>query len=114
MVSVKFMACQVRSVIHYKNLRTKFMNCCANIYFNRQCLSKKVLNVRSFLKTSWFMVKVFLSFRPSVRPYKYGDSCPKNFYEISHLEFSLTCVRTYQFKFKFGTKLTDTLRGDLR
>ena len=26
----------------YKNTRSKLLNCCANIYFNRQCLIKKV------------------------------------------------------------------------
>ena len=34
---------------------------------------------------------------PSARPYKFGDSCPKNFCEISHLEFFLTYVSTHQF-----------------
>jgi len=38
MASIKFVACQARSIKHYKNLRTKMMKCCANIYFNRQCL----------------------------------------------------------------------------
>ena len=40
MASFKFIACQAGSNTHYKNLRTKVMKCCANIYFNGQCLKK--------------------------------------------------------------------------
>ena len=42
MASIKFMACQAHTISHYKNLWTKIMNCCTNIYFNHQCLLKKV------------------------------------------------------------------------
>jgi hypothetical protein len=38
---VKFIATQARTVNLYKNLRSKLPKCCANIYFNRQCLRKK-------------------------------------------------------------------------
>jgi hypothetical protein len=42
MSSIKItLASQARSISQYKNLRTKFMMCCANIYFNQQYLIKK-------------------------------------------------------------------------
>jgi len=34
---------QAKSINLYKNFRAKFMKCCANIYFNRQYLIKKVI-----------------------------------------------------------------------
>jgi len=34
---------QAKSINFYKNLRNKVMKCCANIYFNPQCLIKKVI-----------------------------------------------------------------------
>jgi hypothetical protein len=34
---------QAKSISLYKNLRTKVMKCCANIYFNRQSLIKSVI-----------------------------------------------------------------------
>ena len=43
MAPIKTLASQAHSVNLYKNLRTKVMKCCANIYFNRQCLNKKVI-----------------------------------------------------------------------
>jgi hypothetical protein len=36
MAPIKFLASQVKYINLYKNLRTKVMKCCANIYFNRQ------------------------------------------------------------------------------
>jgi hypothetical protein len=43
MAPIKLLATQAHSFNTYKNLRTKVMKCCANIYFNRQCLNKKVI-----------------------------------------------------------------------
>jgi len=43
MTSLKFIASQAKSINRYKNLRTKLAKCCANIYFNKQCLIKKVI-----------------------------------------------------------------------
>jgi hypothetical protein len=44
MENIKFniVASQAKSIYLYKNTRSKLQNCCANIYFNRQCLIKKV------------------------------------------------------------------------
>jgi len=42
MASIKFTVSQAKSINQYKNLRTKIMKCCANIYFNRQCLKKEI------------------------------------------------------------------------
>ena len=39
----KLIASQARVVNLYKNLRSKLLKCCANIYFNRQCLHKKII-----------------------------------------------------------------------
>jgi len=42
MAPIKRLASQAKSINLHKNLRTKVMKCSANIYFNRQCLIKKV------------------------------------------------------------------------
>jgi hypothetical protein len=38
-----YKASQARTIYQYKNIKTKVMKCCANIYFNRQCLNKKLV-----------------------------------------------------------------------
>ena len=43
MASIKFIASQARTIFQYKNTRTKILKCCANIYFNKQCLIKKFI-----------------------------------------------------------------------
>ena len=43
MASIKFIASEARTIFQYKNTRTKVLKCCANIYFNKQCLSKKFI-----------------------------------------------------------------------
>jgi len=43
MENFKFIAGQARSINLYKNTRSKLLKCCANIYFNKQCLAKKVI-----------------------------------------------------------------------
>ena len=43
MNSVKLMASQAHLVNRYKNIRSKLQKCCANIYFNKQCLAKKTI-----------------------------------------------------------------------
>jgi hypothetical protein len=43
MTKVKSVVLQVNSVNLYKNCRSKLLKCCANIYFNKQCLLKKVI-----------------------------------------------------------------------
>jgi hypothetical protein len=42
MVFIKYNACQARTIYQYKNVKTKLMKCCANIYFNRQCLNRAI------------------------------------------------------------------------
>jgi hypothetical protein len=39
---IKVLASQGKSINLYKNLRTKVMKCCANVYLNLLCLIKKV------------------------------------------------------------------------
>ena len=43
MAPIKVLASQAQSTNLYENIRTNVMKCCANIYFNRQCLIKKVV-----------------------------------------------------------------------
>ena len=43
MASVKFTVSQARSIYQYKNLKVKVLKCCADIFFNRQCLTKKII-----------------------------------------------------------------------
>ena len=40
---IKLIACQAYSINLYRNIRTKIMKCCANIYFNQQCLIRILL-----------------------------------------------------------------------
>ena len=42
MAPIKILARQARSIKLCKNLRTKGMKCCANVYFNRKCVIKDV------------------------------------------------------------------------
>jgi len=42
MYSTKLFASQAKNINHYKNLRTKVLNCCVNIYFNRQCVKQDI------------------------------------------------------------------------
>jgi hypothetical protein len=41
-LKIKLLASQARTINQYKNLRTKVAKCSANIYFNKQRLTKKV------------------------------------------------------------------------
>jgi len=50
MASIKFIASQARTIFQYKNTRTKILKCCANIYFNKQCLIKKFIPVYANIK----------------------------------------------------------------
>ena len=43
MTSFKLFASQAQNINQYKNLRTKVAKCCANIYFNKQCIQNKVV-----------------------------------------------------------------------
>jgi len=38
-----FIASQAKSIYLYKNIRSKLLKCCVSIYFNKQCLAKKVI-----------------------------------------------------------------------
>ena len=39
----KFTASQASSIYHYKKLKIKVLKCNADIYFNKQCLAKKIV-----------------------------------------------------------------------
>jgi len=41
--SILILSCQARSIHQYKNLKIKVLKCCADIFFNRQCLTKKTV-----------------------------------------------------------------------
>jgi len=43
MASLKFIASQARSIHQHKNLNIKVIKCYADIFFNRQCLAKKIV-----------------------------------------------------------------------
>ena len=42
-IKFKFIASQARSICHYMKLEIKVRKCNAGIYFNKQCLAKKVV-----------------------------------------------------------------------
>jgi len=50
--NIKFilLASQAQSITQYKNLRTKVIKCCANIYLNKQCLYNNVITKYSQIK----------------------------------------------------------------
>ena len=52
-------ASQARYVCHYKNLRRKVFKCCADIYFNRQCLKQTLTpdNTKIKVPNTSFAVK---------------------------------------------------------
>jgi len=41
MANIKFVASQTKTINLDNNTRSKLLKCCANIYFNKQCLVKK-------------------------------------------------------------------------
>ena len=43
MASLKFIASQARCIHQYKNLKITVLKCCADIFFNRHCLTKKIV-----------------------------------------------------------------------
>jgi hypothetical protein len=43
MAPIKVAASHASSIYRYKNLKEKVMKCCMNIYFNKQCLIRKVI-----------------------------------------------------------------------
>ena len=43
MASVKLIASQARTIFQYKNTRIKVLKCCVDIYFNKQCLNKRIV-----------------------------------------------------------------------
>ena len=43
MASVKLIASQARTIFQYKNTRIKVLKCCGNVYFNKQCLKKRIV-----------------------------------------------------------------------
>jgi hypothetical protein len=43
MNNIKLLASQAHLFNRYKNTRSKSQKCCANIYFNKQCLAKKIV-----------------------------------------------------------------------
>jgi len=50
MANIKFVASQAKTINLYKNTRAKLLKCCANIYFNKHCLVKKVIPKYAKLK----------------------------------------------------------------
>jgi len=38
MAAIKFNASQAHTIFQYSNVKTEILKCCANIYFNWQCL----------------------------------------------------------------------------
>ena len=43
MASIKFIASQARTFFQYRTTRIKVLKCCANIYFNKECINKKIV-----------------------------------------------------------------------
>jgi 5'-3' exonuclease len=43
MNNIKQLASQAQLINRYKSTRSKLQKCCANIYFNKQCLANKIV-----------------------------------------------------------------------
>jgi molybdate-binding protein len=52
MNNIKLLASQAHLVNRYKNTRSKLQKLCANIYFNKQCLAKKIIPNYANIKTA--------------------------------------------------------------
>jgi len=52
MTNVKLIASQAHLVNKYKNTRSKLQKCCANINFNKQCITKKIIPKYVNIKTA--------------------------------------------------------------
>jgi hypothetical protein len=52
MTNVKLLASQALLVSLYMNIRSKLLKCCANIYFNKQCITKRVIPKYVNIKTA--------------------------------------------------------------
>ena len=50
MANITFVASQAKTINLYKNTRSKLLKCCANIYFIKHCLVKKVIPKYANLK----------------------------------------------------------------
>jgi len=46
MAPIKFIASQAHTINQYKNIGTKAIECCTNIYFNRQCLTERLFQYK--------------------------------------------------------------------
>jgi hypothetical protein len=53
MDNIKITASQAKSVNSYKNIRTKLLQCCANIYFNKQCVTKRIIPTYAKIKVPY-------------------------------------------------------------
>ena len=42
MTSIKLLASPAHSINRYKSTKSKLLKCCANIYFNKQCINRKI------------------------------------------------------------------------
>ena len=42
MTSIKLLASQAHSINRYKSTKSKLLKCCASIYFNKQCINRKI------------------------------------------------------------------------
>jgi hypothetical protein len=52
---IKLLASQAESVSEYKNTKTKLLQCCANIYFNKQCLIKNITPTYAKIKIPYYL-----------------------------------------------------------
>jgi len=50
MGNIKFIASQARSIYQYASIRTKILKCNADIFFNKQCLTKNIVPKYANLK----------------------------------------------------------------
>jgi len=49
-VLLKLKSSQARSIYHYKRLKIKVLKCTADIFFNKQCLIKKIVPTYANIK----------------------------------------------------------------
>jgi len=58
MNNYKLLATQAQLVNRYKNTRSKLQKCCANIYFNKQCIAWYNYQTNKGVLTEWFYTKL--------------------------------------------------------
>jgi hypothetical protein len=80
--NVKLIASQAHTITNYKNTKIKLMLCCANIYFNNQCIRRKFLILFYFVRRIRFHGDELLAPRPTPKLENHPLSAVRDAYSV--------------------------------